>query len=165
MTLKAISATRLFDGVQYHENAAMIWEGARIHFIVLIEPLTEDIDSICRTHRIHGTAYRRPTLIIATPEQLSQLHWSTKSKTLVTLAAENISLGSLKWLKDHHVVLSCAHSYVTTVQLTAEKLALVGAATEYHEFELVLHPRNNPSANFYFDNKLICDNIMPSPPS
>nr|MBF4376123.1 N-acetylglucosamine-6-phosphate deacetylase [Vibrio anguillarum] len=44
MTLKAISATRLFDGVQYYENAAMIWEGSRIHSIVPIESLTVDIE-------------------------------------------------------------------------------------------------------------------------
>ncbi|MBF4279706.1 N-acetylglucosamine-6-phosphate deacetylase, partial [Vibrio anguillarum] len=107
MTLKAISATRLFDGVQYYENAAMIWEGSRIHSIVPIESLTVDIehqhfddaliapgfidlqvngggdvmfnndmtlagiDSICRAHRTHGTAYLLPTLISATPEHIN----------------------------------------------------------------------------------------------
>ncbi|AYC05025.1 N-acetylglucosamine-6-phosphate deacetylase [Vibrio cholerae] len=214
MALKAISATRLFDGVQYYENAAMVWEGSHIHSIVPIESLTEDIehqhfdsaliapgfidlqvngggdvmfnndmtlagiDSICRAHRTHGTAYLLPTLISATPEhinhaldaiqsaiehqvsgvlgihlegpwlnpekkgahnsdlfysptpeQLSQFHWPTKGKVLVTVAAENLSIDSLKWLKDHHVTLSCGHSNATTAQLTTEKLALIDGFT------------------------------------
>ncbi|MVD21131.1 N-acetylglucosamine-6-phosphate deacetylase, partial [Vibrio cholerae] len=214
MALKAISATRLFDGIQYYENAAMVWEGSHIHSIVPIESLTEDIehqhfdgaliapgfidlqvngggdvmfnndmtlagiDSICRAHRTHGTAYLLPTLISATPEhinraldaiqsaienqvsgvlgihlegpwlnpekkgahnpdlfysptpeQLSQFHWPTKGKVLVTVAAENLSIDSLKWLKDHHVTLSCGHSNATTAQLTTEKLALIDGFT------------------------------------
>ncbi|EGQ7969438.1 sialidase [Vibrio cholerae] len=41
-------------------------------------------------------------------------------------------------------------------------LATGTAATEYHKFELVFLPGSNPSASFYFDGKLIRDNIQPT---
>lgn len=41
-------------------------------------------------------------------------------------------------------------------------LAIGTAATEYHKFELVFLPGSNPSASFYFDGKLIRDNIQPT---
>ncbi|MGX9521802.1 exo-alpha-sialidase [Vibrio mediterranei] len=44
-------------------------------------------------------------------------------------------------------------------------LATGAAATDYHKYELVFHPGDNPNASFYFDGQLILDQISPSPTS
>lgn len=41
-------------------------------------------------------------------------------------------------------------------------LATGTAATEYHQYDLVFHPGDNPYASFYFDGQLIKDHIVPS---
>lgn len=108
MTLKAISAQRLFDGVKYHDNSALLWEGTSIKAVVPNTQLPTDIehqhfedaiiapgfidiqvngggdvmfnndlspsavDTICRAHRSHGTAYLLPTLISTTPSDIQK---------------------------------------------------------------------------------------------
>lgn len=108
MTLKAISAQRLFDGVKYHDNSALLWEGTSIKAVVPITQLPVDIEhqhfedaiiapgfidiqvngggdvmfnndlspsavnTICRAHRSHGTAYLLPTLISTTPSDIQK---------------------------------------------------------------------------------------------
>ncbi|MCG9575853.1 N-acetylglucosamine-6-phosphate deacetylase [Vibrio tubiashii] len=108
MALKAISAPRIFDGEQYHDDAALVWKDEQIDSIVAIDNLPQGIDhqhfegaliapgfidiqvngggdvmfnnditpqgieTICRAHRTHGTAYLLPTLISATPDNIQQ---------------------------------------------------------------------------------------------
>ncbi|MFB9215844.1 N-acetylglucosamine-6-phosphate deacetylase [Vibrio sinaloensis] len=43
MTLHAISAPRLFDGVRYHNNAALVWQGSQIKQVLPFEQLPESI--------------------------------------------------------------------------------------------------------------------------
>ncbi|MDC5818591.1 N-acetylglucosamine-6-phosphate deacetylase [Vibrio europaeus] len=108
MALKAISAPRIFDGEQYHNDAALVWKDEQLDSIVSIDNLPQGIDhqhfegaliapgfidiqvngggdvmfnnditpqgieTICRAHRTHGTAYLLPTLISATPDNIQQ---------------------------------------------------------------------------------------------
>ncbi len=44
MQLKAISARRVFDGEQYHDDAALIWQGDEIQEIIPISALPEGIE-------------------------------------------------------------------------------------------------------------------------
>ncbi|MGR5177360.1 N-acetylglucosamine-6-phosphate deacetylase [Vibrio parahaemolyticus] len=214
MTVKAMSAQRVFDGERFHYDAAVVWNDQTIVDIVpkselsgtvpctdfadkLIAPgfidlqvngggdvmfnsdtSVEGIDMICRAHRKHGTAYLLPTLISASPQQMKQallaaeqaiegqvrgvlgVHlegpWLNKNKkgahdadkfyspsvtqleafpwlnngvNFVTLAAENVALESLQWLRDHDVVVSCGHSNATSDSLPDSKLKLVNGFT------------------------------------
>lgn len=106
MTLKAISAPRLFDGNQYHHNCALVWQEDQIISILPMSELPNEIEhqhfpsaiiapgfidiqvngggdvmfnnditaqgmeTICRAHRQHGTAYLLPTLISSTPQNI-----------------------------------------------------------------------------------------------
>lgn len=108
MVMKAISAPRIFDGDNYHQDAALVWDGEHIHAIMPISALPTDIehqhyadgliapgfidiqvngggdvmlnnditptamDTICKAHRTHGTAYLLPTLISSTPSEIAQ---------------------------------------------------------------------------------------------
>ncbi|WCP69168.1 N-acetylglucosamine-6-phosphate deacetylase [Vibrio tubiashii] len=44
MALKAISAPRIFDGEQYHNDAALVWKDEQIESIVAIDNLPQGID-------------------------------------------------------------------------------------------------------------------------
>lgn len=44
MQLKAISAARIFDGHQYHHDAALVWQGEQIQSIVPIDELDDGIE-------------------------------------------------------------------------------------------------------------------------
>ncbi|MFM2587324.1 N-acetylglucosamine-6-phosphate deacetylase [Vibrio sp. TBV020] len=44
MGLKAISAPRIFDGKQYHSDAALVWNDEHIHSIVPISELNDNIE-------------------------------------------------------------------------------------------------------------------------
>ncbi|GAK88055.1 N-acetylglucosamine-6-phosphate deacetylase [Vibrio ponticus] len=44
MVMKAISAPRIFDGDNYHQDAALVWEDERIHAIMPIDELPADIE-------------------------------------------------------------------------------------------------------------------------
>ena len=106
MTLKAISAPRLFDGNHYHYNCALVWQEDQIVSILPMSELPNEIEhqhfptgiiapgfidiqvngggdvmfnnditaqgmeTICRAHRQHGTAYLLPTLISSTPQNI-----------------------------------------------------------------------------------------------
>ncbi|EGA66602.1 N-acetylglucosamine-6-phosphate deacetylase [Vibrio brasiliensis] len=106
MTLKAISAPRLFDGNNYHHNCALVWQEDQIVSILPMSELPNEIEhqhfpngiiapgfidiqvngggdvmfnnditaqgmeTICRAHRQHGTAYLLPTLISSTPQNI-----------------------------------------------------------------------------------------------
>lgn len=106
MTLKAISAPRLFDGNHYHHNCALVWQEDHIVSILPMSELPNEIEhqhfptgiiapgfidiqvngggdvmfnnditaqgmeTICRAHRQHGTAYLLPTLISSTPQNI-----------------------------------------------------------------------------------------------
>lgn len=214
MTLKAISAPRIFDGNHYHHNCALVWEDQQIVSILPVSELPNEVEhqhfssgliapgfidlqvngggdvmfnnditvegmaTICRAHRQHGTAYLLPTLISSTPqniqsaldateqaihqsvpgvigvhlegpwlniekkgahdanlfyspstEQLESFNWPTRGKVLVTAAVENIDVSSVKWMKDHQIILSCGHSNAKVEQLPDEKLSLIDGFT------------------------------------
>ena len=44
MALKAISAPRIFDGEQYHNDAALVWKDEQVESIVGIDNLPQGID-------------------------------------------------------------------------------------------------------------------------
>ncbi|RJX75364.1 N-acetylglucosamine-6-phosphate deacetylase [Vibrio sinensis] len=44
MTMKAISASRIFDGEQYHHNCALVWDEQHLISILPLEQLDSDID-------------------------------------------------------------------------------------------------------------------------
>lgn len=44
MTLRAVSATRLFDGHTYYQDSALVWEGQTIISIVPLEKLPPNIE-------------------------------------------------------------------------------------------------------------------------
>ncbi|MDX1301033.1 N-acetylglucosamine-6-phosphate deacetylase [Photobacterium sp.] len=108
MTLRALSAKRIFDGESFHSDASLLWRDNKIISIiptaslpieaevtdypdgtvvpgfidiqvnggggVMFNQITtaDGIDTICRAHRKHGTAYLLPTLISDTAEKISQ---------------------------------------------------------------------------------------------
>lgn len=106
MTLRTISAKRIFDGERFHLNSAILWQDNEILGVIPQESIPKDaqfhdyhnctlapgfvdvqvngggsvmfnqdtdiegIQTICRAHRKHGTAYLLPTLISDSKEKM-----------------------------------------------------------------------------------------------
>ncbi|CCN35856.1 putative N-acetylglucosamine-6-phosphate deacetylase [Vibrio nigripulchritudo SO65] len=115
MSLQAISAKRIFDGEQFHQHSAILWQDNEIVSILAQDDIPdtatvheynqctitpgfidiqvnggggvmfnqdtdlEGIQTICRAHRKHGTAYLLPTLISDTKEKIERALAATQS--------------------------------------------------------------------------------------
>ncbi|MGY3572188.1 N-acetylglucosamine-6-phosphate deacetylase [Vibrio paucivorans] len=62
-------------------------------------------------------------------DELEQFPWLSHGATLITLAPEKVNQGSIEWLANKGIILSCGHSNATSKQLPDETLQHIGGFT------------------------------------